>query len=97
MKLDDLKCEFCDGHGEREINIDGMDAPCICTFCNETGIDQDQLKLLMTEQLTMANKYLDKIKELAKAVKSDPVQAIAGIRAISALVVEYKDDLPTPF
>ena len=44
MKYEDLKCEFCDGQGEREINIDGADCMCVCTFCNETGVDLDQLE-----------------------------------------------------
>jgi len=46
MKHEDLKCEFCDGQGEKEKNIDGMDCPVTCTFCNGTGIDQDQLREL---------------------------------------------------
>jgi hypothetical protein len=44
MKYEDLKCEFCDGQGEREVNIDGADCMCICTFCNETGVDLYQLE-----------------------------------------------------
>jgi len=44
MKHEDLKCEFCDGQGEKEKNIDGMDCLLLCTFCNGTGIDQDQLR-----------------------------------------------------
>jgi excinuclease UvrABC ATPase subunit len=43
---EDLKCEFCDGKGEREVNIDGADCMCHCDFCNDTGIDQDQLEKL---------------------------------------------------
>jgi len=44
MKYEDLKCEFCDGQGEREVNIDGADVMCICMFCKETGVDFDQLE-----------------------------------------------------
>ncbi len=59
MKLDDLKCEFCDGAGEREINVDGMDCPQACSFCNETGIDEEQLKKLMCEKSDPnANEFL---------------------------------------
>ena len=43
IKHEDLKCEFCNGLGEREKNIDGMDCPVTCTLCNGTGIDTDQL------------------------------------------------------
>lgn len=49
IKYEDLKCEFCDGHGEREINVDGADCPQACSFCDETGIDQDQLAKLLSE------------------------------------------------
>lgn len=52
MKLEDLKCEFCDGQGEKEINVDGMDCPSPCSFCNETGIDQDQLKKAFLEMFS---------------------------------------------
>ena len=49
MKYEDLKCEFCDGVGEKEINVDGMDCPQTCTFCEGTGIDQEQLKKCFVE------------------------------------------------
>lgn len=49
IKYEDLKCEFCNGLGEREVNIDGADCPTVCTFCDETGIDQDQLEKLIAE------------------------------------------------
>lgn len=48
MKYEDLKCEFCDGLGEREINVDGADCPQTCTFCNGTGIDEDMKKQFYT-------------------------------------------------
>lgn len=49
MKYEDLKCEFCNGQGEKEKWVDGFgDSNVICTFCNGTGIDQDQLKKLNT-------------------------------------------------
>lgn len=47
IKYEDLKCEFCDGLGGREKNIDGMDCPVICSFCDGTGIDLDQLEKLI--------------------------------------------------
>jgi len=50
IKYEDLKCEFCDGHGEKEINIDGADCPQTCTFCEGTGIDQDQLQKIIDER-----------------------------------------------
>lgn len=50
IKLGDLKCEFCNGLGEKEKNIDGMDCPCTCSFCNGSGIDSDQLQKLFTER-----------------------------------------------
>lgn len=37
---DSVKCDFCNGQGEKEINVDGRDCPSICTFCGGTGIDQ---------------------------------------------------------
>lgn len=65
MKYEDLKCEFCDGQGEKEKNIDGMDCPVTCTFCNGTGIDQGQLKQLspipeLTEALELANSHVER-------------------------------------
>lgn len=67
MKYEDLKCEFCDGHGEREINVDGADCPQECSFCDGTGIDQDQLMKLpkvvkMLEALKLVKGYLDSCK-----------------------------------
>jgi len=50
MKLEDLKCEFCDGLGENERNIDGMDAPCTCSYCDGTGIDPMQLEALFIQE-----------------------------------------------
>jgi len=50
MKLNDLKCEFCDGNDEKEKNIDGADCPVTCSFCNGTGIDENQLQKLFTER-----------------------------------------------
>ncbi len=50
VKYEDLKCEFCDGHGEKEKNIDGADCPCTCIFCNGSGIDEHQLELLIKER-----------------------------------------------
>jgi len=47
IKHEDLKCDFCHGSGEREINIDGMDCPCECVFCNGTGINEDLVSELM--------------------------------------------------
>lgn len=41
MKYEDLKCEFCDGVGEKETNDDGMDYPVECVFCKGTGIHED--------------------------------------------------------
>lgn len=49
MKYEDLKCEFCEGAGENEINVDGMDCPQTCIFCEGTGIDQGQLKKCFLE------------------------------------------------
>jgi hypothetical protein len=49
MKHEDLKCEECDGTGEREINVDGADCPCVCIFCGGTGIDDSQLIKLFKE------------------------------------------------
>lgn len=50
IKYEDLKCEFCNGNGEMEINIDGMNCPTECDFCNSTGIDQDQLQKAILQQ-----------------------------------------------
>ncbi len=55
MKLEELKCEFCDGNGDREINVDGMDCPSPCSFCNETGIDDAQLQKLFYERYSSTN------------------------------------------
>lgn len=64
IKLEDLKCEFCDGEGEREVNRDGMGYPVICSFCNGTGIDEDQLiktKMCKDYAVTILNTTLDYI------------------------------------
>lgn len=50
MKYEDLKCEFCDGVGEKEVNDEGMDYPVECVFCKGSGIDEDQLKSLFFER-----------------------------------------------
>lgn len=64
MKYEDLKCEFCDGHGEREKNIDGADCPVICGICEGTGIDNDQVSLLSTvKRLQEENEQLKAWKE----------------------------------
>lgn len=49
IKYEDLACELCNGQGEREINVDGADCPCICSLCNGTGVDIDTLKILVTQ------------------------------------------------
>ncbi len=47
IKYQDLKCEHCDGNGEKEKFVEPYgDSPITCTFCNGTGIDQDQLRKL---------------------------------------------------
>lgn len=56
MKYEDLSCEFCNGKGEREVNIDGADCMCHCDFCNDTGIDQDQAKLLFRHKILSLHK-----------------------------------------
>lgn len=35
-----IKCEECDGAGEREINVDGMDCPITCIFCEGKGYQE---------------------------------------------------------
>lgn len=32
-----IKCPECSGTGEREINVDGMDCPIECIFCEGSG------------------------------------------------------------
>ena len=54
VKYEDLKCEFCDGQGEKEKNIDGMDCPCTCIFCNGSGIDHDQLEILINQSFNVS-------------------------------------------
>lgn len=80
MKYEDLKCEFCDGHGEREINVDGADCPQTCSFCDGTGIDQDQLmKLPKVVKMLEALKRISELntqasiydaREMAKVIKA---------------------------
>lgn len=67
MKYEDLSCEFCNGKGEREVNIDGMDCPTICSFCDGTGIDHDQIRLLFKDRLL----FRDKIQSLHKGESND--------------------------
>jgi len=50
IMYEDLKCEFCDGHGEREVNIDGADCECECGFCDNDGIDHFELEKLIATQ-----------------------------------------------
>ena len=57
MKYEDLNCEFCNGKGEREIYHEVFgDCPTICTFCDGTGIDQDQAKLLFRNRIQSLHK-----------------------------------------
>lgn len=72
VKYEDLKCEFCDGDGEREVNIDGMDCPTICSFCNGTGIDQGQL-----EKTKPSTSFI--LRQLAKHLEDNPTIA-EGLR-----------------
>lgn len=42
MTYEDLKCEFCDGKGEREKFVEPYgDSPVICSFCEGTGIHEN--------------------------------------------------------
>ncbi len=50
MKYEDLKCEHCNGQGEKEVNRDGADVPVTCIFCDGSGIDTDQLNSLIKIQ-----------------------------------------------
>lgn len=56
-KYEDLKCQECDGTGEVERNIDGMDAMCVCTWCYGSGIvenlisDIDQIAAKLEDTL----------------------------------------------
>jgi excinuclease UvrABC ATPase subunit len=43
MKYEDLKCEHCNGQGEKEVNRDGADVPVTCIFCNGSGIHEDMI------------------------------------------------------
>jgi len=57
MKYEDLKCEFCNGNGERELHHETMgDCPIICDFCNGSGIDQDQLNVLLRDKILSLHK-----------------------------------------
>lgn len=50
IKYEDLACDFCEGKGEKEKYVEPyVDSPVLCTFCNGTGIDIDQLKILVTQ------------------------------------------------
>jgi len=49
IKYEDLKCEHCNGAGTKERNDDGADVEYDCFFCNGTGIDPDQLNLLIKD------------------------------------------------
>lgn len=35
-----IKCEECNGSGQREINVDGMDGPTTCIFCEGKGYQE---------------------------------------------------------
>lgn len=35
-----IKCDECSGSGEREINVDGMDGPTTCIFCEGKGYQE---------------------------------------------------------
>lgn len=35
-----IKCDECNGSGEREINVDGMDGPTTCIFCEGKGYQE---------------------------------------------------------
>jgi len=55
MKYDDLKCEHCNGLGEKEKFVEPYgDSSIICSFCNGTGIDENQLNELFYAQFTIS-------------------------------------------
>ena len=58
VSFGDLKCEFCNGKGEREINIDGADCPTICSFCRGTGIDETHLDFILEASITQSESGL---------------------------------------
>ena len=56
MKYEDLKCEHCNGRGEREMSVEPFgDSPVGCIFCNGTGIDHDQIALFVIHSILCAN------------------------------------------
>jgi hypothetical protein len=74
-----MKCTECNGTGEREINVDGMDAPTSCIFCEGTGVydieSQNAIMELMTQKDAMdtaisvirsARDYPNTVKNLTK-------------------------------
>jgi hypothetical protein len=79
MKLQDLKCEFCDGQGEREINVEGADVPSPCSFCNETGIDQHQLKQLIKTDQAIKTELLELMIKAGRRVMHDFEHAVNEI------------------
>lgn len=42
-----MKCTECNGTGEREINVDGADCPCVCGFCKGTGAEDEPCQKLI--------------------------------------------------
>lgn len=86
MKYEDLKCEFCNGQGEREVNRDGADVPLACSFCNETGIDQDQLKKMDGTFTDLTSYEPEQLKILLDTVKLRILSLNAGTHAHVVLV-----------
>lgn len=101
MKYEDLKCEFCNGAGEREINVDGMDAPQTCTFCEGTGIDQDQLKILNSElfeendqlkaQLAKSNELWQEAERESETVEALNKELLEGMKTIKNYLDNYSN------
>lgn len=49
MKLEDLKCEFCEGSGEfSRDNSDGVAIEGECSFCEGTGIHENYIDFINT-------------------------------------------------
>lgn len=55
IKYEDLKCEHCNGAGEKEKFVEPYgDSPVTCTFCNGSGIDEDQLMKSFIEYFSVS-------------------------------------------
>jgi hypothetical protein len=66
-----MKCIECNGTGEREINVDGMDCPTSCIFCEGTGVEDTESQIAIAE-LIIQKAALDTAISVVRTTRDFP-------------------------